>query len=653
VLALGLTVGAPAGADEPVSSATGAPPISVAALFRDPLYAYPRLSPNGEHIALVHSGNGVQYVAVLPTRGGQLRPLVKAPDPDFRMQRLLWANDDTLLISAQLKLPNAIMRVRGTRLYAIERDGSGFRYLARTWPGADYMQYQDRVLSLVPDEPDHVLVQVWLPDHDAPVPARMALASGRLSKRGEHVSGVYHWYADSRGAVRAGAGFDESKGVAYVHARVDEKQPFTRIIEFPFGGEVYEFAGFTEDPQTIYIRSDFELSRQAIYEYDLEARRIGERVYAHEWADVEEVEYAPWSDRPVAITYASTEWQRHWLDPDAEYLQRSIDAALPKTGNEIVGRSRDDRLLVLYSSAATEPPSLSLYDRTAKRIDILPAPYPELAGVRFAPMRPVSYEARDGLRIHGYLTLPLDAEPKNLPAIVLLHGGPMSRDVSGWDPEVQLFASRGLAVLQINFRGSTGYGSDFQAAGQLEWGLAMQDDVTDGVRWLIERGIADPDRIGIYGASYGGYAAMMGLVKTPELFRCGASYAGVMDLLGILRDGEWFEGGRMMRLIIGDPREDAERLRATSPIENAGAIRVPVLIAHGVDDERVHVRQSEKMAKALQKAGREVEVLIFPDEIHGFKEERNRIEFYTKLSAFFEKNLAPRPAPGAAAAQAT
>jgi dipeptidyl aminopeptidase/acylaminoacyl peptidase len=619
------------------------PQIPVAALFSDPMLDYPRISPDGKDIVAIHSKDGVQYLVIRPTEGGEARPLVRAPDPDFRFSRILWANDQTLLVSAQMRSPHAVgMRARATRLFAIDRSGGRLRYLAEKWPNADYMHVQDHVLRVLPDDPERVLIEYWQPGQYAPVTARMKVSNGNLSDMGPRVADVYSWFADSSGAVRAGAGQNEQTSVTVIYARAARDGELQKIAEFNVTDATYTFAGFSEDPNVVYLLSDYELGRDALYEYNLGEHHIGRRLFAHEWADVDALRYTPGTDHLIAVTFAGDDRQEHWFDEAAEREQREVDAIAPKIGKLIVSQSRDGKRAVLRSSSDTQPPVYWLYDRTNHAVQLLYGAYPKLSGVQLNSMQPVQFQARDDLTIHGYLTLPAGRVPKKLPVIVLLHGGPRARDVRDWDPEVQLFANHGFAVMQINFRGSSGYGRKFMTLGDEQWGLAMQDDVTDGVRWLIDGGIADPDRIGIYGGSYGGYAAMMGLVRTPELFRCGASYAGVMDLPGMLRDDEWYSNGRLIRELVGDPAEDRERLRETSPIENIARIRVPVMLAHGEDDGTVHVHQTQKMAKAMQAAGKDVELMIFPDEIHGFKEERNRIEFYTHLIAFFERNLAPR-----------
>jgi dipeptidyl aminopeptidase/acylaminoacyl peptidase len=407
--------------------------------------------------------------------------------------------------------------------------------------------------------------------------------------------------------------------------------------------EGISFAGFSFDPDIIYVGREHE-GRVALFEYSISSKSLGKLVFSHPEHDV----YTPVFDMKrrelIGVAYSGVGPEMHYLDEQAEREAASIGRALPKTTNRIFSISDDRNRAIIKRSSDVHPPEYYLFlrDTKPKRIDFLLTPYPELVELRFAPMRPISYRARDGLVIPGYITLPLGRAAKKLPLIVYPHGGPTARDVRGFDPVVHLFASRGFAVFQPNFRGSSGYGSDFIKKGHREWGLAMQDDITDGVQWLIEQGIADPDRIGIYGASYGGYAALMGLAKTPELYRAGASYAGVTSLPQLLADDAFYRFDDFNRPTVGGEWGDGGRLKQNSPLHRVDDIQVPVLLGHGVDDPRVHVKHSDRMASALRSAGKSVEYLKFEDEAHGFLLESNRLAFYRRLIGFFEEHLAPK-----------
>ena len=434
-----------------------------------------------------------------------------------------------------------------------------------------------------------------------------------------------------------------------LHRRADcAGESFEELVRFdPFTEPGFEFAAFSETPGRIYVWSP-EDDRQTLRSYDLATRSLGPVVYAHPEVDLDGVWTSQRDGHLIAVHYTTDRPHWHFLDEEMRREQAAIDQALPGTWNVIVDMDREERVALVRASSDVVPPRYLLYDRAKRQMYPFFDAYPDLRSESMSPMQPVEFQARDGLVIHGYLTRPKDAAPGPLPTIVLPHGGPTSRDVWGWHADVQFLASRGFAVLQLNFRGSTGYGTRHRRGGYGQWGLAMQDDITDATRWLIAQRIADPARIGIYGASYGGYVALMGLVKTPDLFRAGASLAGVTDILEMLDDDEHYAFSDFNTPTVGDSSRDRDQLAATSPARHAEQIRAPVLIAHGTEDPIVHVNQAHRMIDALEGAGRPVEFHLYEDEVHGFIDERNEIDFYTKLAAFFERHLLA-PAPPAAA----
>jgi dipeptidyl aminopeptidase/acylaminoacyl peptidase len=258
-----------------------------------------------------------------------------------------------------------------------------------------------------------------------------------------------------------------------------------------------------------------------------------------------------------------------------------------------------------------------------------------------AEMKPVRYTARDGLVIRGYLTLPKGVPAKNLPVIINPHGGPWARDNWGYNPEVQFLANRGYAVLQMNFRGSTGYGRKFLEASFKQWGLAMQDDITDGVEWLIKEGIADPKRVAIYGASYGGYATLMGITKTPDLYAAAVDYVGVSNMFSFMKTipPYWKPFLEMMTEMVGDAEKDKAQLTATSPALNADKIKTPLFVAQGAKDPRVVKAESDQMVEALKKRGVAVDYMVKDNEGHGFRNQENQFEFYGAMEKFLAKHL--------------
>jgi dipeptidyl aminopeptidase/acylaminoacyl peptidase len=628
--------------------ARGSEPIPASALFSNPRVSSPRLSPDGTRIACLYSKGDEQGVFVRDTKGGPVRFLVGITDLDTRFAWLDWANDERILISAQARAPLAMgVSPRVTRLFVVDHTGKGYKWLGRRWPLQ--AQFQDRIVHLLPDEPERVLIQYRDPGERYPCVRKMSIRSGKLKRHQRVIPGVNQWHADRDGRVRVGEG---ALGNRYrLWARTSVDQPFKDLCSHhAFQEDGLRFAGFAEDPKKIYVRGPHE-GRGAIFSFDLQKAQVARLVFAHPEVDAGGLVY-DWDTgrRLVAVRYVVDEPQVHFIDKEAERELAAIENALSKDlGRRVhlrtVSRRGDRQVLILEASSELQPPVYYSYDRATRNLGFLLSSRPDVDVEALSSTQRLTYEARDGLAIPAYLTVPKGVAPQKLPVIVMPHGGPWARDAIRWNPEVQLMASCGFAVFRMNFRGSSGYGSAFERAGYREWGQAIQDDITDGVRWLIEQGIADPNRIGIYGTSYGGYAAMMGIVRTPDLYRAGASYAGVMDIETLVEDdGRYLWSVDWHDVMVGKGRDDRERLRSHSPLRRAAEIRVPVLLAHGENDARVHVHHSRRMAEALEDEGASVEYLEFPKETHGFILEKNRIRFYEELARFFGKHLAPRVA---------
>jgi dipeptidyl aminopeptidase/acylaminoacyl peptidase len=639
------------------SGAAEAPePPSVRALFENPTFASPVLSDDGETVALIHSKGDLQFIVTRPLEGEnpKMTAVARLEDPDVRLNWIEWASSTRLLMSANKRNPNGIgMRSRVTRLFGVDANGENFDWLGKRWPylGQAAIQpfYQDQIVHWTPEDPGSLLIQVDSPYRgEWPRVSRMNVHSGALRPVQGPKVGVREWQADKDGNVRAGVAYQNDKFYE-LWTRIHPKDDLALTIRHEAISDEEEFVGFhADDPAKIYVTRGLD-GRKAVYEFDLREKKLGALVFAHPEVDVDGLLRSPAGDwRVIGVAFTTDSPQVHYLDPQAEREARSLHAALSKQFGGAVqiqpqSRTLDGNRLILRVSSDTQPPTYFVYNRSMKRLFPLIDQRPAIKREQLSETKRVTYQARDGLTVPAYLTLPSGRGARNLPLIALVHGGPWARDWIRWDPEVQLFASRGFAVLQMNFRGSSGLGKKHLEAGYREWGQKIQDDITDGVKWAIAQGIADPDRVGITGGSYGGYATLVGLTKTPELYRAGAAYASVTDIEFLISDDKWYEWGyEWHETMVGGEPGDRDRLRAASPLRNAANVHVPVLLGHGVDDQRVHVHQSQRMAKALRDAGKDVEYLEFPSEIHGFLLESNRIRWYEALIAFFEKNLAPR-----------
>ncbi len=606
-------------------------PIPLDDLFANPTFAAPRLSPDGKQIAVLISQGDVQVAATRAISGGPVALHGKLSDPEARFSWLAWAKPDVLWISSSVESsPRSFFRFRALNVHAVSLTNGSVHRLGMA----------PRILHWLPDDPTHVLI-----DWGGRVVRMHAFEGTRdeepVQDRQRRIS---RWHADAAGRVRVGEALRDGRYSLW--ARVDAGQKLERVAEWPlFDDEGPRFLEFHPDPTKLYVAHAHQ-GRMAIFTLHIPSRSL-DLVYAHPEIDVSALIEDPVTRKVLAAKLVLDGPELHFLDEAEEQEDAARAAALgqelgAKVFAEVVSRDRAGRMEIVEASSDTQPPVFFLRDRKLGTLFELFENNDAIPRERLSVTRRASYAARDGLEIPAYLTLPAGGEAKQLPLIVMPHGGPSARDEIEWNPAVQMFASRGFAVLRMNFRGSAGYGESFRAAGHREWGGKMQDDITDGVHWLTREGIADADRVGIYGISYGGFAALAGLAKTPELYRAGAAYAPVTDLPMMLRDAAWRVSREVLREEIGGGWGDRKTLRDASPVRRAAAIRVPVLLGHGENDLTVPVKHSQRMALALRKAGKRVEYLEFPHEIHGFILEANRVKWHEHLIAFFEQNLAPR-----------
>lgn len=487
------------------------------------------------------------------------------------------------------------------------------------------------------EDPDHILISHNQRDKRVFDVIRVNVKTGEQTVVAQNPGNIVAWQTDHAGKVRMGVASDGVNNTLLY--RDSEAEAFKPIISTDFRTSVSP-ALFDFDNKKFYATSNRGRDKSALVLIDPAKPDAESVVYAHPDVDVSGVSYSRLRKVLVQANFVTDKPGQHFFDKDARELDAKLRARLP--GYEVVlqGATEDEQRLIVASYNDRTQGTRYVYDRKTDALTKLGEITPWLPESRMAFMKPIQYKSRDGLTIHGYLTLP-QGQSKNLPCVINPHGGPWARDVWGYRPEVQFLASRGYCVLQMNFRGSTGYGRAFWEASFNQWGLAMQDDITDGVQWLIKQGVADPKRIAIYGASYGGYATLAGITKTPDLYAAAVDYVGVSNLLTFMNSipPYWKPMLDQLYAMVGHPEKDKERLTATSPALNADKIKTPLFIAQGAKDPRVVKSESDQMVEALKKRGIEVQYMVKDNEGHGFSNEENRFEFYEAMEKFLAQHL--------------
>lgn len=518
------------------------------------------------------------------------------------------------------------------RLYAVEAGGSEARDLT------PFDGVRVRIVDRLEDRDDEVLIGLNRRDPRLFDVFRLNIDSGELTLVEENPGDIEGWLTDHEGGLRAAVRTDGvNNSLLY---RGHESQPFKTLITTDFRESISPLF-FTFDNKKLYVASNLGRDTSAIYIFNPETATLEDLIFEHPEVDVSSLFRSRKRKVITGTGFTTDRFHYHFFDEERAALQKELEDRLPGYEVTVTSMNKDEDKVLLHAGSDKTLGAYYFYDTRTKDFQKLADLSPWLPEERLASMKPVQYISRDGLTIHGYLTLPEGSEGKNLPVIINPHGGPWVRDSWGYNSEAQFLANRGLAVLQMNYRGSTGYGRAFWEASFKEWGRAMQDDITDGVKWLIEQGIADPERIGIYGGSYGGYAVLAGLAFTPDLYACGVDYVGVSNIFTLLETipPYWELGRQMLYEQIGDPVKDEELLRAASPVFHADRIQAPLFVAQGANDPRVKKAESDQIVEALRKRGVDVEYMVKDNEGHGFHNEENRFEFYRAMERFLAKHL--------------
>ena len=535
---------------------------------------------------------------------------------------------------------------KGSRiLYAKDFGGDeNFHLVSVDLKGADLKdltpgeKVKANLVDILYDDPEHIIVSHNRRDARVYDVFRVNVRTGEEKLIAQNPGNITGWFTDHAGKLRAAVTSD-GVNTSLLH-REREEDAFRTILTTTFREGVSPLF-FTFDNARLYVISNRGRDKQAIFEFDPLTAKEGRLIFEHPEVDVTNLNYS--RKRKVLTTVRYTTWklERHVLDAETGAIFRDLEARLPGYEVNLSSNDRNETKYIVSTSGDKTRGKRYLYDKATRKLDLLADVSPWLPEAELADMKPIRYKARDGLEIHGYLTLPKGVAARNLPVVVNPHGGPWYRDAWRFNPEVQLLANRGYAVFQPNFRGSTGYGRKFWEASFKQWGRAMQDDVTDGVQWLIREGIADPKRIAIYGGSYGGYTTLAGITFTPDLYAAAVDYVGVSSIFSWIKafPPYWKPYLEMVYEMVGHPEKDAEMLRAASPLFHVDRIKTPILVAQGARDPRVPKAESDQFVDAMRKRGVEVEYLVKDNEGHGFANEENRFEFYEAMERFLAKHI--------------
>lgn len=608
--------------------------IALEDFFRNAESSSYRLSPDGHYLAYLapYCDRMNLFVRSIATDGLLGAPIRLTSETDRSLGGYLWADNERLIYAKDEGGDE------NYHLFGIRRDGSDERAYT------NFSGVRAGIIDELPEVSGQILIEMNRRNPEAFDPYRLDLDTGELTLLAENPGNYQGWTTDHKGRLRVVYAIVDGVNTQILY-RDHEDEDFRPVLTTNFRENVC-YSLFTPDNKMVWGVSNRGRDKNALVLIDPATAEEREVLFEHERYDVDALTYSRKRRCLLgAFCAGHREPVRHYFDETAREQRARLEKHFPGRQIGLVDTDRDEvRYIVLVAGDRTRG-AYYFYDRESDHMELLAEVAPWLPESEMVPMHPVTFTTRDGLLIEAYLSLPpgveLNAIDTPLPVIVNPHGGPWTRDDWGFSSEVQFLCSRGYAVFQLNFRGSTGYGREFLEKSYKQWGLAMQDDITDGVHWLIDSGIADPKRIAIYGASYGGYATLAGACFTPDLYCCAIDYVGVSNLLTFLQTipPYWRSMLEMMYEQVGHPERDRAQLEATSPALHADAIRCPLFIAQGANDPRVNKDESDQMVAALRSRGVEVEYMVKDNEGHGFANQENRFDFYRAVERFLQTHV--------------
>ncbi len=603
-----------------------APLLNMKSFFKNANKTSLLISPDGNYFSFRADYKGMMNIFV--QKAGDTVAVRVTNDTVRSIGSYFWKGD-------RIVFPQDIGGDENYQLFSVRADGSDLKALT-PFPGINTNVID--VLTDIPGKEKELLVGLNKRLRDCIDPYLLNTETGELKLNYNNKENYDTWITDNLGVIRL-ASKPDGLNITWSY-RDNEKDVFSPLLTVSFEDQ-FTVGSFDKDNKNIYVLSNIGRDKVILTEYDPAIKKEVKEIYCNKDYDLEKIFYDRKKNKLVSVSWTGEKKEKHFFEKEWEEIQQNLDDEF-KGYTVVIGGYDDARtkaITAIYNDRMW--PKFYFYNFKTKKTREAANPYPWCNEKQMSHTKPIAYTTRDGLTIHGYLTLPLGIEPKKLPVVVNPHGGPWSRDEWGINPEVQFLANRGYAVLQMDYRGSTGYGKKFYEAGFKQWGKKMQDDITDGVEWLKKEGIADPKRIAIYGSSFGGNAVLFGVTSTPDLYAAGIADVAASNMFTFIKSlaPEWGPYIKQFYQMVGDPSDpkDSLMLSEISPLFHVDKIKAPLFISCGANDPRVNRAESDQMVSAIKKQGGIVEYMVKGDEGHGFRNQKNQFDFYDTMEKFLNK----------------